>query len=113
MTELHEAVSVGDLERVEEALKRGLDPNEPDPEWDNRTPLHIAASKGYMFMQSVFNVLLWALWSCRFKKCVYVLLQAGASPNVSTKAGWTPAHFACETGQVSLYTFHPLPKPST
>ena len=46
MTELHEAASLGDLERLEEALKRGLDPNEPDPEWSNRTPLHIAASKG-------------------------------------------------------------------
>ena len=36
----------------------------------------------------------------RFKKCVYVLLQAGASANAATTAGWTPAHFACETGQV-------------
>ena len=46
MTELHEAASLGDLERLEEALKKGLSPNEPDPEWGNRTPLHIAASKG-------------------------------------------------------------------
>ena len=37
---------------------------------------------------------------CRFKKCVYVLLQAGASTNAVTADGWTPAHFACETGQV-------------
>ena len=49
MTELHEAASLGDLERVEEALKKGLNPNESDPEWDNRTPLHIASSKGYNF----------------------------------------------------------------
>lgn len=47
MTELHEATSLGDLERVEEALKRGLNPNEPDSEWADRTPLHIAASNGY------------------------------------------------------------------
>ena len=46
MTELHEAASLGDLERLEEALRNGLNPNEPDPEWSNRTPLHIAASKG-------------------------------------------------------------------
>ena len=46
MTELHEAASLGDLDRVEEALRRGLDPNEADPEWGDRTPLHIAASKG-------------------------------------------------------------------
>ena len=48
MTELHEAASVGDFVRVEEALNRSLDPNETDPEWDDRTPLHIAASKGYI-----------------------------------------------------------------
>ena len=56
MTELHEAASVGDFVRVEEALKRALDPNETDPEWDDRTPLHIAASKG--------------LISSRFPSCV-------------------------------------------
>ena len=48
MTELHEAASLGDLERVEDALRRGLNPNETDPEWSDRTPLHIAASKGYI-----------------------------------------------------------------
>ena len=46
MTELHEAASLGDLERLEEALRKGLNPNESDLEWGNRTPLHIAASKG-------------------------------------------------------------------
>ena len=48
MTELHEATSLGDLERVEEVLKGGLNPNEPDSEWADRTPLHIAASNGYI-----------------------------------------------------------------
>ena len=46
MTELHEAASLGDLVGVEDALKKGLNPNEPDPDWGNRTPLHIAASNG-------------------------------------------------------------------
>ena len=46
MSDLHEAASVGDLEKVEEALGKGMDPNEPDLEWGNRTPLHIAAANG-------------------------------------------------------------------
>ena len=46
MTELHEAASLGDLEQLEEALKRGLSPNEPDVDWSSRTPLHIAAGNG-------------------------------------------------------------------
>ena len=46
MRDSHEAASVGDLEKLEEALGKGMDPNEPDPEWGNRTPLHIAAAKG-------------------------------------------------------------------
>ena len=49
MTELHEAASVCDLELLEEALEKGADPNEPDPEWGNRTALHIAAANGYIF----------------------------------------------------------------
>ena len=85
MSELHEACSTGDLEGLEEALKRDLDPNEADPELGGRTPLHIACSRGH-------------------KKCVYVLLQAGGDPGARTESGWTPAHCACETGQVSRRT---------
>ena len=81
MGELHEAASTGELEALEECLKRGLDPSEPGPEWGGKAPLHIACSNGY-------------------KKCVYVLLKAGADANSRTDAGWTPAHCACERGQV-------------
>lgn len=81
MGELHEAASTGQLEALEDALKRGLDPSEPDAEWGGRTPLHIACSNGH-------------------KKCVYVLLKAGADVNARTDTGWSPAHCACETGQV-------------
>ena len=80
MTELHEAASTGDLLRLEEALKAGQNPNEPDSHWGGRTPLHVACSLGH-------------------KKCVYVLLQAGGNPNALTDTGWTPAHFACEGGK--------------
>lgn len=81
MSELHEAASTGDLNSLEDYLNKGLDPNEPDPEWGGRTPLHIAAAAGH-------------------KRCVNALLMAGASVNVTTESGWTPAHCACETGQV-------------
>lgn len=83
MSELHEAASTGDLQTLEDQLKKGLDPNEPDPEYGGRTPLHIACSRGH-------------------KKCVHVLLTAGAKVNAVTDTGWTPAHCACETGQVQL-----------
>ena len=85
MSELHEAASTGDLQTLEDHLKKGLDPNEPDPEYGGRTPLHIACSRGH-------------------KKCVHVLLAAGAKVNAVTDTGWTPAHCACETGQVYKYS---------
>ena len=81
MSDLHESASTGDLEALEEGLKRGLDPSEPDPEWGGKTPLHIASARGH-------------------KKCVFVLIRAGSEVNARTDTGWTPAHSACETGQV-------------
>ena len=81
MSDLHEAAFSGSLEEVEKGIKRGLNPNEPDPEWGNRTPLHIACSQGH-------------------QKCTYLLLNHGADVNAVTNVGWTPAHCACETGQV-------------
>lgn len=47
MTELHEAVAVGDYELVKKILKAGhCDPNQKDVDWHDRTPLHWAAAKG-------------------------------------------------------------------
>lgn len=57
MTELHEAASLGDQEKLEDALKKGLDPDEADPEWDDRTPLHIAASGGYVMADRYYEAL--------------------------------------------------------
>ena len=81
MSELHEAAYAGNLETVEDCLERGLNPGEPDPEWGGKSPLHIASSRGY-------------------RKCVLVLLAAGADVNAASETGWTSGHFACETGQV-------------
>ena len=79
MTQLHEASSVGDLPSLEEGLKAGLDPNEPDVHWGSRIPLHVACASEQ-------------------KRIAYVLLQAGANPNSLTSIGWSPAHFASEGG---------------
>lgn len=47
MTELHEAVAVGDYDLVKEILRKGhCDPNHKDVDWNDRTPLHWAAAKG-------------------------------------------------------------------
>lgn len=47
MTELHEAVAVGDYDLVKKILKAGhCDPNQKDVDWHGRTPLHWAAAKG-------------------------------------------------------------------
>lgn len=47
MTELHEAVALGDYDLVDEILRTGrCDPNHKDVDWNDRTPLHWAAAKG-------------------------------------------------------------------
>lgn len=47
MTELHEAVALGDYDLVDEILRTGrCDPNHKDVDWHDRTPLHWAAAKG-------------------------------------------------------------------
>lgn len=81
MSELHEAAFSGDLGPVKECLRTGFNASEPDPEWGGRTPLHIACAQGHV-------------------DCAMLLLDAGAKVNAVTDTGWTPAHCACETGQV-------------
>lgn len=47
MSELHQAAASGDYDLVEEIVKKkSCDPNQRDFDWNKKTPLHWAASKG-------------------------------------------------------------------
>ncbi|XP_019376534.1 PREDICTED: ankyrin repeat domain-containing protein 66 isoform X2 [Gavialis gangeticus] len=81
MTELHEAAALGDYDLVNEILKKGrCDPNHKDADWNDKTPLHWAAAKGQSDM-------------------VKLLVEHGARPCLRNDMGWTPAHFAAESGR--------------
>ncbi|XP_078502876.1 ankyrin repeat domain-containing protein 66-like [Lissotriton helveticus] len=94
MTELHQAAALGDYDLVAEVLRTGLcDPNHKDMDWNDRTPLHWAAAKGQSDM-------------------VKLLIEHGARPCLRTDSGWTPAHFAAESGRlVVLRCLHSLHAP--
>lgn len=52
MTELHQAAAAGDYDLVEEIVqKKSCDPNQKDLDWNQKTPLHWAASRGRLYIQ--------------------------------------------------------------
>ncbi|XP_073726015.1 ankyrin repeat domain-containing protein 66 isoform X1 [Misgurnus anguillicaudatus] len=94
MTELHQAAAVGDVDLVEEIIKKkSCDPNHKDTDWNQKTALHWAASKGQT-------------------EVVRILMENGARACLRTDDGWTPAHFAAESGRLAvLRLLHSLHAP--
>ncbi|KAM9354818.1 ankyrin repeat domain-containing protein 66 [Pholidichthys leucotaenia] len=94
MTELHQAAAAGDFYQVEELLRQNkCSPNQKDIDWSDKTPLHWAAAKGHT-------------------KIVRILIEHGARPCLRTEHGWTPAHFAAESGCLDvLRLLHSLHAP--
>ncbi|XP_018119558.1 ankyrin repeat domain-containing protein 66 [Xenopus laevis] len=94
ITELHQAAALGDYDLVSQILKKGLfDPNYKDGDWSDRTALHWAAAKGQA-------------------DTVKLLIEYGARPCLRTDSGWTAAHFAAESGKLSvLRALHSLHAP--
>ncbi|XP_054894137.1 ankyrin repeat domain-containing protein 66 [Poeciliopsis prolifica] len=92
MTELHQVVAAGDFDKVKELVKNPkCNPNFKDVDWSCKTPLHWAAANGDT-------------------EIVKVLLENGANPCLKTVHGWTPAHYAAESGHLAalrmLHSFH-------
>ncbi|KAK3098515.1 hypothetical protein FSP39_020248 [Pinctada imbricata] len=82
--ELHEAAAMGDTDSMEEYLNsKKIDVNLRDPDFNDRTALHWASAKGYV-------------------ECIRLLLEHGADGTATADMDWTPAHFAAETGKLTV-----------
>ncbi|KAM9842768.1 ankyrin repeat domain-containing protein 66 [Aulostomus maculatus] len=94
MSELHQAAAAGDFHQVEAILRLNkCNPNQKDVDWSYKTPLHWAAAKGQT-------------------ETVRLLMEHGARPCLRTEHGWTPAHFAAESGRLAvLKLLHSLHAP--
>ncbi|XP_029981759.1 ankyrin repeat domain-containing protein 66 [Sphaeramia orbicularis] len=94
MTELHQAAAAGDFDKVEDILRQNkCNPNQRDVDWSSKTPLHWAAARGHT-------------------ETVRILIEHGARPCLRTDHGWTPAHFAAESGRLAvLRLLHSLHAP--
>ncbi|CZS75245.1 unnamed protein product [Fusarium graminearum] len=83
---LEEAIDDNDAMRNINLHWESLKPmvNNPSPDKENKTPLHLAAEKG-------------------FKSVVKKLLDDGAAnASLGDEDGWRPIHFACSTGRTTV-----------
>ncbi|KAK0153669.1 Ankyrin repeat domain-containing protein 66 [Merluccius polli] len=128
MTELHQAAAAGDCDRVEELLKNNTcDPNQRDVDWNHKTPLHWASAKViYLYIHLLFGQFRSSISLLRLRSCfktyqvpppghtevVRMLVESGARPCARADHGWTPAHFAAESGRLGvLRMLHALHAP--
>lgn len=74
---IREIASQGDVQWLQKALESGIDPSESD--YDGRTPLHLAAAKGYT-------------------DCVSLLVKEGGDVNKKDNFGMTPLLEALKAG---------------
>lgn len=82
MSLIHEAASVDDADLIQSGFEQGLNVNAVDPDWDGRTPLHVACSLGHA-------------------DCVEVLIKLGANVNSRRNSDlWTPLHCSAEKGKL-------------
>ena len=79
---LHDAAENGNLSGVQTELNKGVDVN-LKVDWDKRTPLHFAASKGH-------------------KDITELLITQSANVNAKDKYGWTPLHLAAYYGHKEI-----------
>ncbi|MEM4875102.1 MAG: ankyrin repeat domain-containing protein [Thermofilaceae archaeon] len=86
MSELHEAVREGDLQRVKKLLERGANVNAKDDTFASNTPLHYAAMEGYL-------------------EVARLLVEKGAYVNARNSYGWTPLHYAAYYGHLEVVRF--------
>ena len=111
-----DAIIAGDTAAVELAIADGWDPNAPAP--DGFTPLGLAAFFGHADLFALLLPLtrdvnarannrqqvaaLHAATTNRDAAMVEALLQAGADPNLTQAAGFTPLHAAAHHGDAAI-----------
>jgi ankyrin repeat protein len=116
-SELFDAVSAADLERVRALLRAGADPNTVWPEWPHYTPLHSAAEGGEPEIVRALlahgaavdpwdagrnaTPLLAAAGELNLA-AIEVLLRAGADPNVESAPGDSPLRLSVEQGDRAI-----------
>ncbi|XP_063985530.1 transient receptor potential channel pyrexia-like [Diachasmimorpha longicaudata] len=110
---LHMAAWSGSTEIVEELMKKGASPNAFDCSKKKMTPMHYAAEKNHVRILELLiknngdvnkgypkNTPLCCAVKNNSYDCVELLLESGASPNITEVFTETPIHIAASLGSV-------------